>query len=194
PFSEYLLCAFAVSHIGLLASSTVRGCIAALKAWHLYLDLPWHGGPHLNLILNGVKNSMPSSSRHPLRPPVTCNMLLSLSSLLDLHSFLDSAVLAVATATFYGQCCLGKILSSWEDTFLDGHTVLTSHLSEPLSSNQSRKLFLPFTKVSKSRGKFVYICRQADASDPISALKHHLLINSPPSEVPLFSYQLSLHG
>ncbi|EIW81307.1 hypothetical protein CONPUDRAFT_56296 [Coniophora puteana RWD-64-598 SS2] len=71
PASEYILCAFAASRIGGIAGSTVRGHISALKAWHLYCDVPWAGGARLNLVLNGVENMTPTSSRRALRPPVT---------------------------------------------------------------------------------------------------------------------------
>ncbi|EIW81264.1 hypothetical protein CONPUDRAFT_73044 [Coniophora puteana RWD-64-598 SS2] len=163
PASEYLLCAFAASRIGNIAGTTVQGYIAALKAWHVYNNAPWLGGPRLNLVLNGVENMTPTSSRRPPRPPVTRDMLLLLAARLSSSSFVDVAVLAAATTVFYGQCWLGEILSNWEDSFHVGHTALLSHLSAPLNSNHSRKLFLPFTKVSKSCGEFIYICQQVNA-------------------------------
>ncbi|EIW75898.1 hypothetical protein CONPUDRAFT_32133, partial [Coniophora puteana RWD-64-598 SS2] len=165
PTSEYLLCAFAASRIGLIAGSTVRGYLSALKAWHTYNNLAWLGGPRLNLVLHGVENSTPSASRRALRPPVTRDMLLLLATSLDASSSFDAVVLAAACVAFYGQCRLGEILSQWKDSF-SGHTALYAHLSAPLNANQSRKLFLPFTKVAKTKGESIFICRQADLSDP----------------------------
>ncbi|EIW77100.1 hypothetical protein CONPUDRAFT_157365 [Coniophora puteana RWD-64-598 SS2] len=194
PAAEHLLCAFAASRIGSIAGSTVRGYIAALKAWHIYYDAHWYGGARLNLVLHGVENMTPTSSRRAPRPPITRDMLLLLADQLDPLAPSDSVVLSAASVAFYGQCCLGEILSDWEDSFRVGHTALFSHLSDPLNNNRSRKLFLPFTKVSKSRGEHVYICRQSDRSDPVAALEAHLLLNSPPASVPLFSFKVGSGG
>ncbi|KIK78040.1 hypothetical protein PAXRUDRAFT_165062 [Paxillus rubicundulus Ve08.2h10] len=63
-----------------------------------------------------------------------------------------------------------------------------SNLSPPLNPHGSCCLFLPFTKIAKSTGESILICKQLDGSEPISAISSHLSINSFPSYFPLFSY------
>ncbi|KAF9222810.1 hypothetical protein BS17DRAFT_835965 [Gyrodon lividus] len=65
---EHLLCAFAASHV----------------AWHIYNNKPWHGGPCLCYILNGIANLAPSSSKKPPHPPITHSMLLLLANSLSI--------------------------------------------------------------------------------------------------------------
>ncbi|KIK74238.1 hypothetical protein PAXRUDRAFT_20080 [Paxillus rubicundulus Ve08.2h10] len=45
---EHLLCAFAASRIGSIASSTAESHIAAIKAGHIYNNPTWFSGPHLH--------------------------------------------------------------------------------------------------------------------------------------------------
>ncbi|KIJ07704.1 hypothetical protein PAXINDRAFT_89979 [Paxillus involutus ATCC 200175] len=188
PASEHLLCAFAASRVGLLAADTVQNHLAAIKAWHIYNDKPWRGGTRLHYILNGVANLTPSSSRKPPRPPITRSMLLLLASHLDLSSPFDACCLAAACLAMWAQARLGEILSNWETSFKPAFVVCRSHLLPPFNKNGSRKCHLPFSKVAKSRGEDICICRQLGPCDPIAAIDNHLLINHIPPNLPLFSY------
>lgn len=191
PASEHLLCAFASSRLGTVAGSTVQSHISALKAWHAYRNAPWKGAIRLKLVLNGVSNRAPHSSLLPPRPPVTRAMLVVLASNLSPTDPFDCCCLAAATSAFWGQLRLGEILSPWESSYPSAHITCRLHLSDPINSNGSRKLHLPFTKVRKNKGEEVILCRQRDSSDPIVAIEHHLRFSILSPNHPLFSYALS---
>lgn len=189
PASDDLLCAFASSKSGLVGASTVQGYLAALKAWHIVHNEPWLGSSRLRYFVNGVANLAPPSSSLPPRPPVTREMLILLACHLTVTTPLDACCFAAACMAFWAQLRLGEILSERQGSFSSSNTVCRSHLTGPLNANGSRKCHLPFTKVGKSRGEDVIICRQSDASDPIDALGIHLHINAPSPDIPLFSYR-----
>ncbi|KAG2118613.1 hypothetical protein DEU56DRAFT_706492, partial [Suillus clintonianus] len=160
PASKILLCAFASSRLGSLAGDYVHNHISALKAWHAYHNVQWMGGSRLHFLLSSVSNLAPSSSFRPPRPPVSRSMLLVLASNLNLANSFDACCLAAACVAMWGQLRLGEILSSWEHSFQSAHIASRSNLSPPINANGSRKLFLPYTKVKKNRGKEVVICHQ----------------------------------
>lgn len=189
PASDNLLCAFIASNVGLVSGSTVQGYLAVLKAWHVFHNKPWLGSDRLRYVIQGVSNLAPSSSSQQSLPLVSRAMLILLARHLCLTSPLDACCFAAACTAFWAQLRLGEILSPRASSFSAASTVCRSHLSRPLNANGSRKCHLPFTKVRKSRGEDVVICRQADASDPIDALAIHLLVNDPPVDFPLFSYR-----
>ncbi|KIJ09321.1 hypothetical protein PAXINDRAFT_87622 [Paxillus involutus ATCC 200175] len=191
--SEHLLCAFAASRVGLLAVDTVRNHLAALKAWHIYNNKPWMGSTRLRYVLNGVANLASSSSKKPPHPPISRSMLVLLANHLELSNPLDSCCFVAACLAMWAQARLGEILSPWENSFKPTFVVCRSHLLPPFNANGSRKCHLPFTKVAKSRGEDVVICRQHGPSDPIAAINSHLSINPMPPNLPLFSY-LSTRG
>ncbi|KAF9226259.1 hypothetical protein BS17DRAFT_868094 [Gyrodon lividus] len=187
PASKHLLCAFATSRVGALAGDTVQTHLAAIKAWHIYNNKPWHGGPRLRYILNGIANLAPSSSKKPPRPPITCSMLLLLANSLSITDSFD------ACFSMWSQSCLGEILSEWKTSFKPAFVVCRSHLLPPFNQNGSHKCHLPFTKVAKHRGEDVCICRKLGPSDPIATINNYLNINKIPPNLPLFSY-LSTRG
>ncbi|KAG2157552.1 hypothetical protein DEU56DRAFT_722559 [Suillus clintonianus] len=188
PASEDLLCVFAASRAGGLSGNTVHNQLMALKAWHAFNNAKWQGGSRLHYLLNGVADLTPNSSKLPLRPPVSHSMLSYLASSLNSSNHLDVCCLAAATITFWGQLRLGEILSPWENLFIASRVSCRSDLGTAFNDNGSRRLHLPFTKVKKTRGEDIILCRQADSTDSISALAHHLAFNSFPPEYPLFSY------
>ncbi|KAG1882131.1 hypothetical protein F4604DRAFT_1879556 [Suillus subluteus] len=149
PVSENLLCAFATSHVGSLSGTTVHNHMAALKAWHAYLNKPWLGSVHLNYMINGVTNLAPASLKHLPHPPITRAMLLILTSKLN-------------STNSFNICCFAavtwEILSQWDGSFMASHIPCRLNLSTPLNSNGSCKLHLPFTKVKKTRGKDIILC------------------------------------
>jgi len=93
PDNELSLCTFAASHTQNVAGSTVKGYMAALKAWHATNNMPWHGSARLSYILKGIHNVAPSSSEHGQRPPITQAMLHILHKSLKPNDSFDCAVL-----------------------------------------------------------------------------------------------------
>jgi hypothetical protein len=191
PASEFLLCAFAASHAGILAGSTAQNCISAIRAWHIANDAHWSGDVCLNYVLNGVENLTPNSARKPLRPPIMRAMIKLLDAKLSHRNTLDVCVLMAAKTAFWGQCRLTEILLATA-TKLPSHAKpqvsLHAHLQDPCTSAGSRILHLPQTKRNRNKGEDIMLCRQEGASDVIAALVEHLAVNIFPSNYPLFSY------
>ncbi|KAF9218782.1 hypothetical protein BS17DRAFT_798447 [Gyrodon lividus] len=143
PASETLLCAFAARHIGKLAGDTIQNHMAALKAWHIYNNSTWKGGPRLHYVL---------------------------TSFLHLSDPFNACCFTATCLAMWAQCLLGEILSTWEKSFQASKVVCQQHLLPTFNKNGSRICHLPFTKVAKSKGEDVCICRQRDQSDPIAAI------------------------
>ncbi|KAF9223576.1 hypothetical protein BS17DRAFT_795730 [Gyrodon lividus] len=107
------------------------------------------------------------------------------TSFLNLSDHFDACCFTAACLAIWAQCCLGEILSTWEKSFQASKVVCQLHLLPPFNKNGSQKCHLPFTKVAKSKGEDVCICRQRDQSDPIAAIENHLAINPGPTSIPL---------
>ncbi|KAF9221115.1 hypothetical protein BS17DRAFT_845931 [Gyrodon lividus] len=140
PASKHLLCAFAASRVGALAGNTVQIHLATIKAWHIYNNKPWHGGPCLCYILNGIANLAPSSSKKPPRPPITHSMLLLLANSLSITDSFDTCF------AMWSQSRLREILSEWETSFKPAFVIYRCHLLSPFNQNGSCKCHLPFTQ------------------------------------------------
>ena len=190
PASEFLLCAFAASSIGIHAGTTARGNLSAIRAWHIANNFPYAGQNSLRLsyTLKGVENARPGSSHKPVRPPVTRNLLNYLSQDLDLSNPLDAAVYGCATSATWGQARLGELLSETQSSFDPSFTPTVSNLLPSSTPAGSRMLHLPNTKTTGKKGANIMICRQYVGADPIEALENHLRVNKIPQDLPLFSY------
>ncbi|KAF7365423.1 putative reverse transcriptase domain protein [Mycena venus] len=165
PANEFLLCTYASSRAGEVSAGTVRGSLAAVKAWHIINNAEWHGGIRLRYTLRAVENVAPESSKRPVRPPVTAAMVDILGEELDHNDPLDSA-------------------SSNADA-----SPTVADLKPPSTSAGSRELHLPWTKTKGKHGDDAMLCKQRIPSDPINAVNHHLQVNRIPANLPLFSYR-----
>ncbi|KAJ7102903.1 hypothetical protein C8R44DRAFT_294902 [Mycena epipterygia] len=189
PADEFLLCAFAASRAGEIAGGTVRGSIAAVKAWHVIHDEHWRGGVRLRYTLRGVENLTPASSKQEQRPPVTADMLNALGRGLDQDAPLDAAVFGAACCALWGQIRLGEILSDNQGSYKEGRIPLAADLAPPSTSAGSRMLRLPWTKTKREKGDNAMLCRQKGPADPINAIENHLRVNDVPPNLPLFAYR-----
>ncbi|KAJ7260297.1 hypothetical protein C8J57DRAFT_1720225 [Mycena rebaudengoi] len=165
PASEFLLCAFAASHAGTNAVSTVDGKLAAVRAWHILNNVPTTTTPHHS-------GHARSPARHLLSP-------------------FDAAVFATATTAFWGQCRLGEVLSKWERSFDPKFIPSVKHLGDPCTPPGSRILHLPWTKTKGAKGDDVFISKQRGKSDAIDALRMHISTNRLGPDDPLFSFRTS---
>jgi hypothetical protein len=132
PTDEFVLCAFMASSLGKHASSTPCSRLSALKAWHFTHDMEWKGSIWLCYVLNSVCNLAPGTSKCPLHPPISMKMLAQLVDNLNLNSSLDLGIAACAATSFWGKCCLGKLLP----------TSLSTLTSSPLPTHANFKRFL----------------------------------------------------
>jgi len=188
PSDEFVLCAFAASSLGTLAGTTVRKKLASLKAWHNIHNLEWRGGPRLNLVVNGVSNLAPQSSRKPPRPSVNSTMLSQLIQSLNLQDPLDAAVAACASVAFWAQCRIGELLPTSSSDLSTVTKPSRSNIRRSKRNTHSLVLFLPRTK-TKRHGEDVVLTSQEGTSDPIMRLHHHIKLNKLNKHLPLFTYR-----
>ena len=188
PASEEILCAFAASSLGSRSSSSVRNDLSGIRAWHLFHNAPYNGSARLSLLIRGIDSHAPASAKRNPRPPVTSSMIAALFNALSPADPLDVACFATATCAFWGQARLGELLSNESSPSLRPSIPTRKNLLPLSSSGASRTLHLPWTKTSRSKGEDIVLCRQHFNVDPLAALSAHLSINSPPNDLPLFSF------
>ncbi|KIL63348.1 hypothetical protein M378DRAFT_179309 [Amanita muscaria Koide BX008] len=194
PAGEMLLATFVAMLAGTCSGATIHNKIHAIRAWHIQQNQPWRAGTLLNYVLKGAERATPEKSKQARRPPVTIHMLQELHLGLDKDDPQDVAVYAAATITFYGQLRLGELCTKWEaySTFNNRTHSTRQDLKGPHSRAGSRILVIPWTKVKRTRGEEVAICRQTGITDPIAALERDLQVNSITSaDLALMSYVTS---
>ncbi|KDN36645.1 hypothetical protein RSAG8_10687, partial [Rhizoctonia solani AG-8 WAC10335] len=176
PATDSTLSRYAASFAGSAAGSTAANAISALKTWHALNGAPWNGGPQLPLVLRGVANLAPESSRRPERPGVSRDMLIQLYERLDHKNPLHAAVFAAATVAFWGQCRLGELLGTSRRV----HNPKTYPSRSSLASTPIRDIVIP---------------HQIGPADPIRALSNHLEVNCDAKPWDhLFAFQSSKNG
>jgi hypothetical protein len=190
PASEHILCAFAASSAGSCSGDSIRNSLSAIRAWHIINNAPYMTGLRLHYTLKGAHNMTPVSSRHPLRPPVSWEMLEILYKELDHSNPEDICILACALAATSGQARLGELLPSCMSKHNPSTHPSVSDLQPPSTAGGSRALNLPTSKTTGKNGATIYLCAQNDCTNPIIPLNDHLRINSPPANFPLFSHRL----
>jgi hypothetical protein len=191
PASEFLLCAFTAADAGILSGNMAQNRISVVRAWHIASNAEWHGGLHLNYVLNGVENLTPPESHKPPCPPITRAMLNLLDKHLDHGNTLDICILAAAKTAFWGQCHLAEILSPTATCLPDitkSLLTLHSHLQLPCTTSGSHMLHLVQTKKGSQKGEDIILCKQQSPSDPIEVILLHLSINAIDDDLPIFSY------
>ncbi|KAF9551250.1 hypothetical protein CPC08DRAFT_647669, partial [Agrocybe pediades] len=190
PAHELLLCAFAAQSVSRHSGQTASKKIAALKSWHTSHNMPWNGSPRLSLVLKGVANSAPPSSRRHSRSPVTVHMLRLLAQHLSSSDPFDAAVLACALTAFWGQARLGELLPTSSSGSVATDPVPTrAHFTHKFTNNiAALSIHLPRTK-TKSSGEDIILVHQNGIVDPLPALANHLHLNNFPCNLPLFTYK-----
>ena len=192
PASEFLLCTFAASSAGIRAGETISGDLAAVRAWHIINDVPYNGGLQLKYTIKGARNLTPDSSKRPLRPPVSWEMLEILVRELDQENPEDICVLACALAATSGQARLGELLPPSMFIHDPSRHPSVSDLQPPVTAGGSRALKLPHTKTTGKSGDTIFLCSQNDCTNPNNVIDKHIKINDLPLHYPLFSYRY--HG
>ncbi|CUA71572.1 Dynein heavy chain domain-containing protein 1 [Rhizoctonia solani] len=178
PTAENVLSLYAASFAGTAAGTTAANAMSALKTWHVLNNAPWKGGPQLPLVLRGVSNLAPESSRRPERPGVTRQMLIQLHDHLDPNIPLHASVFAAAAVAFWGQCRLSELLGTSRRNHAPKTHPSRSSLTGTPTRGVSAVLHLPFTKTAGSRGQDIVIPHQLGPADPISALVRHWEVNA----------------
>jgi hypothetical protein len=191
PASEKLLADYAASFARSTSGSTAAGAVAAIKTWHTIQGVPWQGGPRLALILRGVANLAPASSKREPRPGVTTEMLMQLHDGLDRANPRDLAVYAAATVAFWGQCRLGELLGTSRIKHDPARFPSRGSIVTRLEVGSSTVIHLPFTKTAGTRGQDIVIPHQIGQIDPIYALARHIHSSKDiPRSAHIFAFRL----
>ena len=191
PADEMLLASYAASLAGSISGASIQNRIAAVRAWHIRHNASWNGGTLLDYVLRGTHKASPPSSKSARRPPVTFEMLEQLYQSMGPFSTLDHAVYAAATTMFYGQLRVGEVCATQEkySTFNNQLHPTLADLRAPHTLAGSRILHLPCTKTKGTQGEDVAICRQDGCTDPINAMRNHMVVNDiTDPKIALFSY------
>lgn len=193
PPSEAILCEYAASMAGRISGGTARAKLSAVKSWVQRKGLIWLGLDNLRNTLNGVERKAPSSSYREQHPPVKSEHLLALVDKLNLdgQNGLDYAIRAGATACFFGQLRAGEVFPNSSDDPKDYDFTQLPAVRDlgPANHLGDRKLHLPKTKVSQSRGESVVLTTQPEGLSPTKALREHIYINHLHPEDPLLAYR-----
>jgi len=163
PAIDVVLRAFTALFAGQSAATSVRNKVSAIKARQIVHDAPWLAGTQLSTILNSVNNLAPS---HACQPKY-------------------AAVWAIATTAFWGQCCLGELLSTTRPRF----GALGSLHIHPSTCTHPTQLHLPWTKAAGRAGVTIPLPSQFGPSNLAHALRSHFIINPPTPSIPLFYFE-----
>jgi hypothetical protein len=100
---EAVLCAFAVHRAGHMARATVQNDIATLWAYRIINGLLWLAPLHLKHTMTSIEQACPDLLHQALQPLVTLTLLWAIYNATDPRCSIDTAVLACACASFFGQ-------------------------------------------------------------------------------------------
>ena len=180
PASEFLVCAFVASRLG-LASSTIKNYLAGLRAWHIQSNYPFPTSARISLIAKAPRQP---HLRVPPKKPISADLLRILASDFDFTDSVDIACFACALCAFWGLCRLGELLPT--------SSKVSTPYRWPTINDITRVpdgfiLSLPWTKTGRWTPQKIYISDQLDPLDPVGAIKTHMLVNNPQSDRPFFS-------
>jgi hypothetical protein len=143
--------------------------------------------------LEGATKLAPSSSKRPLRPPFTTEIITSIKQLLSPDDPLDAAIFACITICFWCIARLGEFTVTNLKVFDPSKHVTHENVSSVTDRNGLKviKIDLPWTKMSSStgRGESVQCAKQDGPSDPIAALNDHFRMNPAPPGSHLFAWK-----
>jgi hypothetical protein len=90
---------------------------SGIRAWHIANNVPYQGSVHLAYVLKGIEKLTPSTSHQSPRPPVTLQMMITLTAALDKTDPFDACVDAASKCAFWGQARSSELLSPWKNSF-----------------------------------------------------------------------------
>ncbi|KAF8579708.1 hypothetical protein K439DRAFT_1648407 [Ramaria rubella] len=175
PAPEILLRLFVANcGAGLVTDDCISSWLAGIHRWHQIHDAPWFGDKAISLVIKGTSRLVPEESHRPTRSPVSIQHIECLCAHLYLSNTFNTSVFAIATIAFYGCCQLGE-LTIPSRVAHNGRLFTTIHI--------------PWSKTHLGKGNNLHLINTQSSSSPISALEHHLVVNSNiPHNAPLFTW------
>lgn len=193
PASNLLIQSFLSTLAGAYAGGTIANYLYGVRAWHLIHGVKWEvNETEMDLLLKAAERTAPPSSTRKKRRPYTPAYIEALRTHLDLNNPLDAACFACLTTTFYSAARLGEFTVRTLKSFDVTKHVQRHHVStdRDRNGNTVTSFALPWTKTAP-QGETVAWARQDGLTDPEAAYAHHVQINDPPINGPLFAYR---HG
>lgn len=194
PASPLLIISFVSTIAGAYSGSAVSSYASAVRAWHILHGVPWlMNKDELDTALKAADKLAPDSSKRKQRAPYTPDFILAIRSKLNLETPLHAAVYACLTTTFYTAARLGEFtvprLKGEKGFKPDTHVKPSDVRTERDRNNLKCTVFhIPRTKVA-IHGEDVSWSAQHGDTDPEAAFEHHLAINKPKANGPLFAYR-----
>lgn len=190
PASRDLISLFLAEMIGWYAKSTINNYLWGLRAWHTVHRFDWAvDETQLATMLQAAANLEPESSTRPPREPYTIDILTRVVAQLSHTDSLDVAVSAAALSLFWGMGRASEHTVPTLKSFDPAIHVQLKHISEA-SDRSSRatvtNIHIPYTKCGKTAGEDIFWAPQPGPLCPDTALKRHILINTPAPTEHLF--------
>jgi len=192
PLSPVVAAAFVSTLAGTFSWKTIRNYLYSIRAWQIFHGVKWEmNEPEMEALLKATEKATPESSKRKKRTPYTPHFILAIRNQLDLiNSPFEAAVYACLTTIFYACARVGEFTVPTLTAFKPNSHIKPSDVTIERDRNglQSTAFHLPRTKTS-IHGENVSWSRQNGDTDPEKAFSHHLAINQPPQNGPLFAYR-----
>lgn len=191
PLSPIIASAFVSTLAGAYSWKTIRNYLYGIHTWHIFHGVKWEMNElEMEALLRAAEKATPESSKWKKRLPYTLVFILAIQAQLDLNNPFEAAVHACLTTIFYACAQVGEFTVSTLTAFKADCHIKPSDISTEHDRNglKSTAFQLPQTKTSIHR-ESVSWSRQNNDTDPERALSHHLALNQPPQNGPLFAYK-----
>ncbi|KAJ7649242.1 hypothetical protein B0H17DRAFT_958584 [Mycena rosella] len=192
-FVDLEICAAAVFEP--VSVDTVRSYLSAVRAWHIAQGwLPPLSDEQLDQIhwsLCGLQHMQGSSCKHPIRPPITIEMLHALRAILNLSDPFDTCIWAMTLCAFWGMMRFGEVSVKTRSTFNGGKHLKRRDAFFDFDRNNKpyAHLDLPDAKTAQ-RGEIQHVFLVAqEGLCPLEALDNLKRVVPAGPDDPLFSWR-----
>jgi integrase len=189
PANPYLVCLWIANGIGATGSSTAKGNLSALSAWHKLNGVPFELPAQMAIIKKAIIAHWPEEKRRKaLRKPISPAMMRALIHAWSAGSPREVCALAIALVAWCGQVCLGELLPPTQGEIDLLRLPCRKDWHRSTSVPNTSRIELPWTKTTYFRGEIVYLSLQRPPFDPSSAVSKHIQASPSHGKSPLFEY------
>ncbi|KAJ7585654.1 hypothetical protein C8J56DRAFT_1004824 [Mycena floridula] len=190
PATYAVLQTFLTAMAGSYSGSTAANYFHSIRTWHIIHSVPWiidHN--KFQVLLKGVNNLTPASSKQKKRAPHTISFMAAIYSQLDLSNNFDVSCYSALTSLFYGTGRVSEVtvknLSSFDPTI---HVKRSDvRVERDRNGLEVTAMFIPQTKTNPS-GEDIFWAEQEGVTNLKAAFDKHLDVNPGPPSAPLFAY------
>ena len=191
PAGANLISMFISILSGLYSGRTIHGYIYSVCAWHTVNGLPWAlHEDQISTMLKGTTKLAPPNTKQDWRQPVTVEIIAAIGRTLTLNEPFDAAFFTCLTTVFYSAARVGEFTLRQLNTFNPAEHITPAHVRDNTDRNGFHMTVFSLLQTKSSQnGEEVNWARQSGPTDPLTAFKNHLEVNSPPIDGPLFAYK-----